>query len=44
MKLRKDAHKARIKECKARIAQARQDFKKLMESLKLDMHAKAISA
>ena len=43
-KRRKEAHKVRIKECKERIAQARKDFKHLMESLKLDMKGKATVA
>ena len=43
-KHRKEGHKARIKECKVRIAQARQDFKHLMQSLKLDTQAKATAA
>tara|TARA_A200000113_G_scaffold124053_1_gene111647 strand:+ start:1936 stop:3093 length:1158 start_codon:yes stop_codon:yes gene_type:complete len=39
---RKEAHKARIRECKARIAQARIDFKAIMKSIKLN--GQAVSA
>ena len=35
-KQRKEAHKARIKACKEQIAQARLEFKQLMQSIKLN--------
>jgi hypothetical protein len=35
-KLLKESHKARIKACKEQIAQARIEFKQLMQSIKLN--------
>ncbi len=41
---RKGSHKARIKQCKVIIAQARLEFKHLMQSLKLNNYANAATA
>ena len=39
----KESHKARIKQCKVRIAQARLEFKHLMQSLKLNDNASVVA-